>query len=382
MSWLRVVLAIIALIVLLIGIIMIDTWSALGVQPAGERLERIRKSPQYTGDKFANPLPNQQASTSSILKKWFFETVPNREPEISLPVIQRSAADFATPSSDLRVTWFGHSSLLVEIDGRRILVDPMWGDYASPGRVFGVKRFYAPPIALEDLPAVDAVVLSHDHYDHLNESTIKALRDNVPLFVVPLGLGAHLEYWGVSADRIVELDWWDSIDVAGVTVVCTPARHFSGRTFTDRDATLWAGWAFLGENQRAFFSGDTGMFPGFTEIGERLGPFDITMIETGAYNVAWPDVHLGPEQAVQAHQMVRGNLMLPVHWGTFALAFHGWTEPVERVLVAAEAAGVSVATPNPGESISIISTRAGNRWWPDIPWKSAAASPIISTGLD
>lgn len=380
--WRRVLLYTVLGVAVLIGIIMIDTWSALGARSKGERLTRLQQSAQYVDGKFTNKLPSYQADMLHLLKRWFFEETPNREPAIQVPVLQRVMADFSEPSEELQITWFGHSTFLVEVDGRRILVDPVWGDYASPGRLFGVKRFYAPPLALEDLPAIDAVVLSHDHYDHLNEPTIKALRDRIPVFVVPLGIGAHLEYWGVAPEKIVELDWWEQHDVGGVSLVCAPARHFSGRSLTDRDATLWAGWAFIGKDQRAFFSGDSGMFPGFAEIGERLGPFDITMMEAGAYNADWPDVHMGPEQAVQAHQMVRGNIMIPVHWGTFALAFHSWTEPVERVLAEAEKAEVTVATPVPGESIRLSKNPGVNRWWPAIPWATAEESPIISTGLE
>ena len=380
-KWPRFILLIFSLFVLLITVIMINTWSAFGGRPRGERLTRMTQSPQYTGNKFSNELPTYQADFFHILRRWFFEKVPNRTPSAPIPVVQRDASEFTAHPSELRITWFGHSSFLVELDGRRILVDPVWGDYASPGRIFGVKRFYAPPISLDDLPEIDAVVLSHDHYDHLNEPTIKALRDRIPLFVMPLGMGAHLESWGVPPERIVELDWWEQKQIGEVTLVCTPARHFSGRFLTDRDATLWASWAFIGENQRAYFSGDSGMFPGFQEIGDRLGPFDITMMESGAYNVDWPDVHMGPEQAVQAHQMVRGNLMIPVHWGTFALAFHGWTEPVERVLEAAASSEVNVVTPKPGESVSLSSHAGIQRWWPNLPWRSAEESPIFSTGL-
>ena len=373
--------AILGLFILSISIVMIDIWSALGTRPEGARLERIQRSPQFIDGTFANPLPPQETEMWPIMKRWFFEDNPLREPSEPLPVVQRVAQEFADPASELRVTWFGHSSLLVEVDGQRLLIDPMWGDYASPGRLFGVKRFYAPPISLDDLPEIDAVILSHDHYDHLDEPTIKALRERVPLFVVPLGLGAHLEYWGVPPERIVELDWWDRMDVGGVELVCTPARHFSGRAFIDRDATLWAGWAILGQTRRAFFSGDSGLFPGFEEIGARLGPFDVTMMETGAYNADWPDVHMGPEQAVAAHRMVRGGLLLPIHWGTFNLAFHGWTEPVERLLVAAEQAGVQVAIPRPGESITPASPPGVERWWPALPWQTVEQAPVVSTGL-
>ncbi len=380
-KWPRIVGAVFGLIFLGLTFLMIDTWSALGTRPEGKRLARIERSEQYQNGRFTNPLPQQDAEMLPVLKRWIFDDNPHRIPVAPLPVMQRVAREFTDASSDLRVTWFGHSSLLVELEGQRILIDPMWGDYASPGRVFGVKRFFAPPMPLDELPEINAVILSHDHYDHLNEPTIKALRDKVPRFVVPLGLGAHLEYWGVSPDRITELDWWEHVTLGGVDLVCAPARHFSGRSLTDRNATLWAGWAMIGQTRRAFFSGDSGMFPGFAEIGDRLGPFDITMMETGAYNTDWPDVHMGPEQAVAAHQMVGGGLMLPIHWGTFNLAFHGWTEPVERLLVAAENAGVQVAVPRPGESIVPTSPALVERWWPTQPWKTAEDVPIISTGL-
>ncbi len=361
---------------------MIDIWSALGTKPQGTRLERIQESPQYVDGKFVNRLPVYQAEMMPLLQRWLFEDHPNREPLEPIPVVQRAAPEFVEASTDLKITWLGHSTSLVEIDGQRLLIDPVWGDYASPGRLFGVKRFYPPPLSLDDLPLVDAVVLSHDHYDHLDEPTIKALRDRVPLFIAPLGLGAHLQYWGVAPERIVELDWWERVTVGGVDVVCTPARHFSGRAVIDRDATLWAGWAFLGQDQRLFFSGDTGMFPGFAEIGDRLGPFDVTMMEVGAYNGDWPDVHMGPEQALAAHQMVRGGLMLPVHWGLFNLAFHAWTEPVERLLAAAEKAGIPVAVPRPGESLTLAPPPSLERWWPSLPWQTAEEAPIVSTGLE
>lgn len=380
--WPRIIGAILTVFILGISIIMIDIWSALGTRPEGARLERLQQSPQYVDGRFVNRLPPQEPDLWPIMKRWIFENNPLREPSEPLPVMRRVAQEFAQPSSDLRITWFGHSSVLAEIDGQRILIDPMWGDYASPGRIFGPKRFFAPPIPLNDLPEIDAVILSHDHYDHLDEPTIKALRERVPLFVVPLGLGAHLEYWGVAPERIIELDWWERTSVGGVELVATPARHFSGRSINDRDATLWAGWAILGQTRRVFFSGDSGMFPGFAEIGARLGPFDVTMMETGAYNADWPDVHMGPEQAVEAHRMVRGVLMLPIHWGTFNLAFHGWTEPVERLLVAAERVGVQVAIPRPGESISPASPPGVERWWPTQPWQTAEAAPVVSTGLE
>jgi L-ascorbate metabolism protein UlaG (beta-lactamase superfamily) len=268
------------------------------------------------------------------------------------------------------------------LEGTRILVDPVWGERASPISFFGPKRFYEPPIPLDELPPVDAVVLSHDHYDHLNEETIKALRDRVPLFIAPLGVGAHLEYWGVDADKIAETDWWESVQVGSLKLVCTPARHFSGRFFTTRNQTLWSGWAILGSERKAYYSGDSGYSHMFREIGRRLGPFDITLMETGAYNQDWPDVHFGPEQAIQAHLDVGGEVFMPVHWGMFDLSFHNWTEPVERILVEAEELGIKAVTPRPGASVELPPPEEVDHWWPDQPWRTADEYPVASTGLD
>ena len=199
--------------------------------------------------------------------------------------------------------------------------------------------------------------------------------------VVPLGVGAHLRAWGVPERDVTELDWWEATAVRGLTVTATPARHFSGRGLDDRDRTLWAGWAVAGPAHRAFYSGDTALHEEFAEIGRRLGPFDLTMIETGAYDALWADVHLGPEQAVLAHRLVRGDVLLPVHWGLFDLALHGWTEPIERVLVAARAAGVRVAAPRPGGMVEPDALAPVERWWPKVPWKTAADVPIVSSGV-
>jgi L-ascorbate metabolism protein UlaG (beta-lactamase superfamily) len=286
------------------------------------------------------------------------------------------------PRTGLRVTWFGHSTLLVEVDGRRVLVDPVWGERASPFSWSGPRRFLAPLLPLKEVPHVDAVVISHDHYDHLDMPTIQAMKDWNTTFIVPLGVGAHLESWGVPGDRIVELDWWERTSLGDVEVVATPARHASGRSpFSRQNGTLWAGFALVGPAHRVYCSGDTGFFPGLHEIGARLGPFDLAMIEAGAYGRSWPDWHLGPEQAVRASRMVRADVLLPVHWALFNLAFHAWTEPAERVLVAARDAKVKVVIPLPGQSVEPGALPAPARWWPRVPWRAAEEDPILATQM-
>jgi L-ascorbate metabolism protein UlaG (beta-lactamase superfamily) len=220
------------------------------------------------------------------------------------------------------------------------------------------------------------VLISHDHYDHLDRSTIRAMRAWDTRFVVPLGVGGRLRQWGIAATRITELDWWQSLTIDSLEITATPARHASGRGLLDKDQTLWAGYALRGPRHRVYFSGDTGLFPGLKEIGDRLGPFTLTFLEIGAYSQAWPDWHLGPEQAVQAHLMLRGEVMVPIHWGLFNLSSHGWTEPVERLLMAAQAQGVQVRVPRPGERCDLPMTGSTPRWWPKLPWRSAQEMPI------
>jgi L-ascorbate metabolism protein UlaG (beta-lactamase superfamily) len=285
------------------------------------------------------------------------------------------------PGTGLAVTWFGHSSFLVEIEGCRILIDPVWGDRISPISIAGPKRWYGPLIPIGELPPIDAVVISHDHYDHLDYATVRAMKDwTGTTFVVPLGVGSHLEYWGVPASRIVELDWWERTSVRGVQFVATPARHISGRTFGIGDSgTLWSGWAMLGKLRRVYYSGDTGLFPGIKEIGDRLGPFDLALVEAGEYGHWWSDWHLGPEQAVLAHRLVKGGVLVAAHWGLYTLAYHAWTEPIERVLAAAKKSGVQVAAPKPGQTIEPITSQPTERWWPVLPGKTAESDPIISS---
>ncbi|MGL1885852.1 MAG: MBL fold metallo-hydrolase [Reichenbachiella sp.] len=343
------------------------------------------QSPQWKDGGFQNSLPRKDGSMLRMIGKMISNDADFTTPESDIPVIMRSAGDFNDhDSKDLRITWLGHSTAIIEIDGITFLTDPVWSDRASPFSFVGPKRFHQLPISLKDLPKIDAVVITHDHYDHLDEETITYLKDSVPLFIMPLGVGAHLKEWGVAPEKIIERDWWGEVTIGSVTLTATPARHFSGRSlftmFTSE--TLWCGWAISGASHKIYYSGDTAMFPDFLEIGERLGPFDITMIESGAYDELWADVHLGPEQAVQAHVMVQGNLMIPVHWGTFSLANHNWTEPAERVLAAAELAGVKTAFPKPGESIDISEEYQLVKWWPELPWKSAEEAPVVSTGLE
>jgi L-ascorbate metabolism protein UlaG (beta-lactamase superfamily) len=354
----------------------------LGARATGARLERTRKSPEWQGSHFENPQPIVNDLWAAIGHQ--LSGGPDTEPTSPPSTATVEPGRFATPpASGIRVTWLGHSTILLEVDGHRFLTDPVWSERVGPVDFAGPKRFFPPLLAIQDLPPIDAVVISHDHYDHLDYATIVALKDRTPMFVCPLGVGAHLERWGVSAAKIIELDWWDSRAFGDLTLWAVPARHASGRMlFVDDGAKLWAGYAFIGARRRVYYSGDTGLFPALWTIGERLGPFDLTMIEIGQYDRAWPDWHLGPEQAVEAHRRVRGAVMLPVHWGLFALASHAWTEPIERALVAGRDAGAVVISPRPGQSVEPTVERPQERWWPSLRWRSATEYPIVADHAD
>ncbi|MGK0358472.1 MAG: L-ascorbate metabolism protein UlaG (beta-lactamase superfamily) [Bradymonadia bacterium] len=371
-------LVIFGLLVTAAGVLAAFAWTAAGTKPDGARLARVQQSPQYKDGNFFNALPEKMDAWAAT--KRMFQGGDHRTPEGAIPTASKTNLS-TPPASGLRVTWLGHSSVLIEIDGARILTDPVWGERVFPISFLGPKRFYPVQRTLEELMPIDAVVLSHDHYDHLDEGSIRKLSALGVRFITPLGIGAHLEYWGVAADRITELDWWQTETIGDLTLACTPSRHFSGRFLTDRNATLWASWSLIGPTHRVFFSGDTAMFPGFKEIGAKYGPFDVVLMESGAYDKAWMDVHIGPEQGVEAFADLKGKLLIPVHWGTFNLAIHNWTEPVERLLVAAKKVGAEVYVPKPGESIEPASMPASQKWWPDVPWQTATENPIVSSGL-
>jgi L-ascorbate metabolism protein UlaG (beta-lactamase superfamily) len=343
---------------------------AMGAAPKGERLARMQRSPNYRDGAFQNPEPTDmglKGGVGKMLRHWLFGR-EQRVPPAPMPIVAITRANFTQPpASGLRATWLGHSTVLVEIDGARVLMDPVWARRASPSSLVGPKRFHPPPLALADLPPIDAILASHDHYDHLDRGVVRALsRSDAQArarWIVPLGVGAHLEHWGVPTNRITELDWSEKTTVGPLTITATPARHFSGRGIMDRNHTLWASFAIAGPKHRVFHSGDTGPFAGFVDIGAAHGPFDLTFIKIGAYGEGWPDIHLTPEQAVDAHGKLRGDLLLPIHWGTFNLAYHAWDEPAARVIAAAVTAGARVIVPRPGESIEPATVGTTESWW-------------------
>lgn len=326
----------------------------------------VHTSKNYQNGQFQNLVSTGLNTTDQSMIKTtidFLRSNPNRTPSAPLPVVKNSiSAEFDQDS--LRVTWLGHSTLLIEIDGMVILTDPMFSDRASPVSFAGPKRF-ATDLAFEiqDLPEIDAVLISHDHYDHLDYRTILSLQEKVALFYVPLGVGDHLRRWGIVERKIAELDWWGERVHGPLKIVATPARHFSGRSLTDRNKTLWASWSILGKNQRIFFGGDSGYFAGFKKIGDAYGPFDITLLESGAYNKAWAEIHMIPEETIQAHIDLQGKVLLPIHWAKFNLALHPWKEPIQRLLTSATSRNVSVATPQMGESFDVDGNYPQSRWW-------------------
>ncbi|QDI67779.1 MBL fold metallo-hydrolase [Streptomyces calvus] len=363
---------------------------AFGADPSGERMARIRRSPHFKNGVFQNPGGDARirpsGSTRDLAKIYLDkDSRSRRAPKGAVPVHPTTLADISRPPADgLRLTWMGHSSVLAEIDGHRVLFDPVWGERCSPFPFAGPRRLHPAPLPLAALGPVDVVVISHDHYDHLDLPTIKALAGTDTLFAVPLGVGAHLEHWGVSAGRLRELDWHETTKVGGLTLTATPARHFCGRGLRNTQHTLWASWVVAGDEHRIYHSGDTGYFDGFRDIGADHGPFDATMIQVGAYSDFWPDIHMTPEEGVRAHLDLQGGdpaagVLLPIHWGTFNLAPHAWAEPGEWMKDAAEEAGQAVAFPRPGEPFEPAGKLPVEAWWRAVsgpiahPWRRPRA---------
>lgn len=337
---------------------------SMGSDPTGSRLQRIQSSPQYDGvtEKFLNQKPPTASANPDSGAMWeFFFNDNETRPKQLLPEVSANYTQLAK-SDNAHLVWFGHSTLLLEIDGLRILIDPVFSDYASP-IPFAIKRFQASVIDIDAIPEIDVVVFSHDHYDHLDYQTVAKLKNRDIKFLMPLGVGAHLERWGVATDKIIELDWWDEIDIEGVMLTCSPSQHFSGRGLNNRNTTLWSSWAIKGKAQNIYFSGDTGYGPHFKEIGQRLGPFDISFLENGAYNLKWRYVHQLPEEGVQAHEDLRSSVMVPIHWGMFDLSIHDWYEPIMRVTTAARDKGIDIVTPRLGQVVEIGATFEKDDWW-------------------
>jgi L-ascorbate metabolism protein UlaG (beta-lactamase superfamily) len=349
------------LLLLLLAAIALVSCASMGASPKKDRTDMYQASANYKDGTFRNVIPvNMKMEDGMISMAMKFFLSNGRKPKSPLPTSPLSASDFSDTPQELQIAWLGHSSTILDIDGIRLLIDPVF-DSASP-IPFIVNRFQPSPIKREDLPRLDAIIISHDHYDHLEMKTIKHLISRVPLFIVPLGVGAHLEKWGCQPEQIVELDWWQSYIVNSVEITATPSRHFSGRGFNDRFKTLWASFVFKGPKHNVFYSGDGGFDDRFKEIGTRFGPFDLTMIEIGAWNTAWPDVHMFPEQSIKAHMQLHGKYMLPVHWAAYDLSFHNWDDPILLASKFAEENNVELLIPKMGE-ICIPGKTRHSLWW-------------------
>jgi L-ascorbate metabolism protein UlaG (beta-lactamase superfamily) len=358
----------------------------MGQRAQGLRLERLRASPRWVGDSFHNLHPISPGLRDPHVPmpklREFLCGGERRVPRAPLPASSPLPVWSRPAGSGLRATWLGHSTVLLEIDGLRVLTDPVWGPRASPSRLAGPKRFQPVPVPLASLPDLDLVLISHDHYDHLDYPTIRALRKRKVPFVTSLGVGAHLEGWGVEPRRIHELDWWESFRLprSELTVTATPSQHFSGRSLRSRNTTLWSSLVVRGARHTVFFSGDTGLTSEYQAIRQRFAPFDLVMLEVGAFHPSWGDMHLGPENALKAHALLGGGPFLPIHWGTFALAMHAWDQPAEVLFERGPRAGVPLLMPQLGQPVEPSEVGELAPWWravegPQVPLPAEEEAP-------
>lgn len=351
------------------GWLFIKLSPEFGGKPSSVQKESFAQLDHYQNGIFVNLIPtSMDMSFSNILSVMsdYIQGIPNGAPDFTLPVESVDSLSLVDPAdAPTQITWFGHSAVLLEIDGLRIFLDPMLGNVPAPHPWMGGNRFYEQlPISIEKLPPIDAVLISHDHYDHLDYGSVKKLKEKVKDFYVPLGVGAHLRRWGVDESAIHELDWWDEAQYQNLKMVFTPSRHFSGRGITDRSTTLWGSWIVQGRNDNIYFSGDGGYGPHFQEIGERYGPFDFAMMECGQYDKRWAQIHMMPEESAQAAVDVQAKLMMPIHWGAFRLALHSWTDPIERVTTKASQLQMPTTTPKVGETFTLNGSAPPNTiWW-------------------
>lgn len=355
-------------LVVLIGItIFINHHPAFGGKATGEVLSRIEQSPYRKGEKFTNIYPTKETfdwdDYQNVFKK-LLKGNPRRRPSKSLPSEKVSKENIQQFNDSSTVAiWLGHSAIYLKMNGKNILLDPMLGDYPSPVPFFVKRRFNdVPPIEAADLPEIDVVVLSHDHYDHLDYETIMTIKDRTKEFLVPLGVGAHLLAWGVAGEKIKEFSWYEGVTIDDINFTCTPAQHFSGRNIGDKMQTLWCSWVIKGRHT-IFFSGDSGYFPEFKKIGDKYGPFDACFMECGQYNELWKDIHMFPEETARAHRDLRGKTLIPIHWGAFSLGMHDWNDPAKRLTKACIENNILLATPKLGEPIRIGEPQLFSEWW-------------------
>lgn len=335
-----------------------------------ERNRRVLASPQYNGGSFVNPngvtgtLFSRESLDVAI--EYLLTERVDIQPKVAIPVAKIDPAQWTgLPRNEFKYAWLGHSSVLIAIDGNLILADPVFEERASPISWMGPKRFHPSPVTAETLPPLDAVLITHDHYDHLEELTISKLAGKTGLFLVPLGIGALLEKWGVPREKIAELDWWEAREAGSLTFTATSAVHYSSRGLFDLNQRLWLSWTITGKEKQLFISGDSGYFGGFRDIAKKLGPMDVTFLKIGAYNDkgTWRQLHMTPEEAVAEHMDLSGGQMVPLHWATFDLALHSWYEPMERAMTEAKRLGVNIATPKVGQVVIPDGKGEIDYWW-------------------